>query len=231
MVFAILLKLKFILSRPLAPLILALSAVSIICGCNANKPVQKTESAQSKEERSEAKPTRTPEEQARENMLLLRRSVDVNNKEGLDALKAGKLDRAEQLFLASLRQVDNLPDQEARRAMILNNLASVYEEKEMYAQAVPLLAKSQKLFIRAYGRKHPTVSITLGNLGRILSKEYRYEEAAPVYKTAISLMEESGNTNGDDYKDCLNSLLVALRKTGKGLQANELEKKIQALPK
>lgn len=177
------------------------------------------------------RPQKSPEEKAREQAILMSRSVDINNKEGLTALKSKDYDTAEKLFLVSLRQVDNYQNQSARKAIILNNLASVYEAKEMYAQAVPLLSKAQKLFIKAYGRKDPTVAITLNNLGRILSKQYRYEEASYVYKTAVSLMEESGNTKGADYKEALDALLIALRKNGQGMQVAALESKIKSLSK
>ena len=133
------------------------------------------------------------------------------------------------MFLVALKQVDNYKNQSGRKAMILVNLAGVYEEKEMYFQAIPLLTKAQKLFIRAYGRKHTTVSITLCKLGNVLSKQKRFEEASYVYKTAVGLMEESGHDKGEQYKDALDKLLVALKVNGQGLQVREVENKINKL--
>ncbi len=217
-------------------ILVAITMVGAVFGCTKKGAVPDPANPvkgekQSQPEAESSAPLQSPEEKAREMAVLMSRSVDVNNKEGLEALKKEDYTKAEKLFLVALRQVDNYPKQSARKAMILNNLASVYEAKEMYFQAIPLLSKAQKLFIKAYGRKDPTVSITLSNMGRILSKQYRYEEASYVYKTAISLMEESGNTASDDYKQCLDALLIALRKTGQGLQAASLEKKISGLKK
>lgn len=212
-----------------------LVVTGIIYGCSGSGGHNQTKGGPKASDQGDVvvqeRPQQSPEEKARELAKLMSRSVDINNKEGLTALKSKDYDTAEKLFLVSLRQVDNYQNQSARKAIILNNLASVYEAKEMYAQAVPLLSKAQKLFIKAYGRKDPTVAITLNNLGRILSKQHRYEEASYVYKTAVSLIEESGNTKGADYKEALDALLVALRKNGQGMQVAALESKIKSLSK
>ena len=210
----------------------SLILVSTICGCTG-KPVQKADNQppQKSDEEIQREFVETQAARAKEDIKLMTRSVDVNTKEGLAALKAKDYNRAEQLFLVARKQMDNYRYEYGRRAMILVNLASVYEEKEMYSEAIPLLNKSQKLFIKAYGTKHPTVSITLCKLGDCLSKQKRYEEASFVYRTAVSLMEQGGNDKGEDYKETLNKLQVALRVSGQGLQLKKVEEKLARLGK
>lgn len=159
----------------------------------------------------------------------MRRDIDVNIKEGNELLQKKEYDRAEKIFLAALNQCDLYVGQEARQAAILNNLAAIYEEKEMYMQAVPLLNKAQKLFIRAFGRKNPAVYITLGNLGRVLSKQARWEDAANVYQTAVGLMEEDPKVvKSDSYKEMLTKCGEAWEKAGNAFKANKINAKVKA---
>ncbi|MGD9682063.1 MAG: tetratricopeptide repeat protein [Candidatus Obscuribacterales bacterium] len=157
------------------------------------------------------------------------RGVDQNMKEGMKALQDERYDEAEKMFLTALSQVEVYSGQEARTAIILNNLAAVYEAKEMYIQAMPLLRKAQKLFIRAYGTDYPAVAITLGNMGRILMKEKRFEEAAQVYRTAAGLMENNPKVDKKDYRDMLERYLESLRFSKKGALAADVEAKLKAL--
>ncbi|MDZ4836899.1 MAG: tetratricopeptide repeat protein [Candidatus Melainabacteria bacterium] len=158
------------------------------------------------------------------------RDVDTNIKEGNQALQDKQFDKAERIFLAALAQCDLYPKQEARQGAILNNLAAIYEEKEMYAQAVPLLNKAQKLFIRAFGRKNKTVYITLGNLGRVLSKQHRWEEAANVYQTAVSLMsEDSAAMKSAEYKDMVTKCQEAWSKGGNAFKSNKMAERLKTI--
>lgn len=156
-------------------------------------------------------------------------SMDDNIKLGNKYLQENHLDKAEKVLLTALNQTEQYTKQEARQALILNNLSACYEGKEMYAQCVPLLNKAQKLFIRAYGREYPAVYMTLGNLGRVLSKQNRWVEAAEVYQTAVRLMEDTKATNTPAYKEMLEADLKALRNAGQGMKANKIEEKLKTL--
>lgn len=161
----------------------------------------------------------------------LSRNVDVNRKEGLEALKAHDLDKAERCYIAAMQQIDLYPKEEARKAQINHDLACVYEEREMYAEAVPLMNKAQKLFIRAYGRESPLVALTMSDLGRILVKQQRSEEASFVYKTAADLMEKSARANPakfkESYKEMCAAHLKCLRVAGRGLKVPVAESRLK----
>ncbi len=158
-----------------------------------------------------------------------KRSVDENNKDGMAALQSEDFERAERIYLAALRQVEGMRGQEARYAMVLSNLAAAYEGRKMYAQAVPLLNRAQRLFIRAYGRFADPVYVTLGNLGRVLGKLNRWEEAATVYQTATNLMEEGKATSKPIYKDTLSKCLEAWQSARNAHKAAKIEAKLKEL--
>jgi len=125
-------------------------------------------------------------------------------------------------------QAENMLHQNARKAVILNMLGTVYEEREMYYEAIPVYNQAQRLFIREFGTKHIAVPKTLLNLARVLSKQHRYQEAWPVYKSAVDLMDTNKQTADPIYNDAIKNYVIALEKSGKGAKAAEVSKKLTA---
>ncbi|MBX3075955.1 tetratricopeptide repeat protein [Candidatus Obscuribacterales bacterium] len=218
-------------------LLVVIVAASVLSACKSGAPgggATTDTSAQSSASGSGDLATRGTAETSQKadepQIDYMRRDIDVNIKDGNDALQKKDYDRAEKIFLVALNQCDLYIGQEARQAAILNNLAAIYEEKEMYLQAVPLLTKAQKLFIRAFGRKSQAVYITLGNLGRVLAKQHRWEEAANVYQTAVGLMEEDAKVvKSESYREMLDKCGEAWEKAGNAFKANKINAKIKAL--
>lgn len=202
-------------------LVIAASALTA-CKPETKSPAAPTETANSSD-------ANAPAVQKEPEPDYMKRELDVNIKDGNQALQNKQLDRAEKIFLVALSQCDLYEHQEARQGAILNNLAAIYEEKEMYAQAVPLLNKAQKLFIRAFGRKNKTVYITLGNLGRVLTKQFRWEEAADVYQTAVNLMgEDPATIKSAERKDMIQKCEECWNKAGNAFKANKMAEKLKA---
>lgn len=179
--------------------------------------------------------TLEPEKPKEPEINYLSRDVDTNRKEGLDALKEHNLDKAEKCYIAALQQIDPYPHQEARKAQITHDLAAIYEEKEMYAEAIPLMNRSQKLFIRAYGRESPLVALTLADLGRIMVKQKRFEEAVFVYKTAADLMEINARKTPakfkDSYKEICTEYLKCLKVGNRALKIPAAEARLKEADK
>lgn len=222
--------------KKIGALILVASSLMLLTSCKTSKdsansspakPIEATQLAQNKA--TEPAKSKEPE------INYLSRDVDTNRKEGLEALKEHNLDKAEKCYIAALAQIDPYPHQEARKAQITHDLAAVYEEKEMYAEAVPLMNRSQKLFIRAYGRESPLVALTLSDLGRIMVKQKRFEEAVFVYKTAADLMEINARKAPakfkDSYKDICTEYLNCLRVGNRGLKIPAAEARLKAAEK
>lgn len=230
--FAILCSFQGCLMKSISILLAALIAVGMLSACKPEGKSTTTTATEATTEQGDTTTTTATEPAAPKEPEpdYMTRNIDVNIKEGNQALEAKQFDKSERLFLAALSQCDLYLHQEARQAAILNNLAAIYEEKEMYTQAVPLLNKAQKLFIRAYGRKSKTVYVTLGNLARVLSKQHRWEEAANVYQTAVNLMGEDPATNKSaEYKDTITKCEDAWKRAGNAFKANKMTERLKAL--
>lgn len=152
--------------------------------------------------------------------------IDENIKTASAALEAKDYVKAEKVLLVARDQAENMLHQNARKAVILNMLGTAYEERQMYYEAIPVYNQSQRLFIREFGTKHIAVPKTLLNLARVLSKQHRYQEAWPVYKAAVDLMDTNKQTTDPIYNDAVKNYVIALEQSGKGAKAAEVEKKL-----
>lgn len=231
---------RFRLSTFFLGLAVCLIAVPSLTACDSPAPVDSVPAengTDSQPENSEpAEETMSPEEfqkqlmtQQEERMSYFKRGVEENQKEAMALMKQGKLDKAENMLIVALKQLEQYKGQTVREAIIVNNLASIYEQKEMYAQAIPLYSRAQKLFIRAYGRDYPAVSMVLSSLGRVLGKQARWYEAAAVYRTAVELMDGNKDVDPAAYKETLEAYIKALRITGEGQRLATMEKKLHEL--
>lgn len=171
----------------------------------------------------------TPAQPVVDNTDYTRFDIDTNIKTGSKALEAKDYVKAERALLAARDQAENMVHQNARKAVILNMLGTCYEEREMYYEAIPVYNQAQRLFIREFGTEHIAVPKTLLNLARVLSKQHRYQEAWPVYKSAVELMDTNKQTDDPVYKDAVKDYVTALEKSGKGAKAAEVAKKLAGM--
>ncbi len=211
-------------------LFLAASLCSALSSCGKSKNAEHPAVPKQGQEKAVE-----PEKPKELEINYLSRDVDTNRKEGLEALKEHNLDKAEKCYISALQQIDPYPHQEARKAQITHDLAAIYEEKEMYAEAIPLMNRSQKLFIRAYGRESPLVALTLADLGRIMVKQKRFEEAVFVYKTAADLMEINARKSPakfkDSYKEICTEYLKCLKVGNRALKIPAAEARLKEADK
>lgn len=154
-------------------------------------------------------------------------NIDDNIKTASTALQAKDYVKAEKALLVARDQAENMLHQNARKAVILNMLGTAYEERQMYYEAIPVYNQAQRLFIREFGTQHIAVPKTLLNLARVLTKQHRYVEAWPVYKSAVELMETNKQTGDPVYPQAVRDYVTALEKSGKGAKAAEVAKKLE----
>ncbi len=148
---------------------------------------------------------------------------DQNNKDGLAALEKGQLDTAELAFLAALEQAEAYGRKDVRVATTCNNLASVYEGKEMYQQCLPLLNRSQRVFVAVYGTENPAVSTVLASIARVLMKQERFEEAAPILIRVIKIQQANPTTKSDVLQESMMSYATCLKKMGRAKEGFKWE--------
>lgn len=68
--------------------------------------------------------------------------------------------------------------------------------------------KSLAIRKRQYGDRHPSVATALNNLGLLLKKQRKYEEALPKYKQALQIRQEIYGVNHPDVAASLNNLAL-----------------------
>jgi CHAT domain-containing protein/Flp pilus assembly protein TadD len=81
-------------------------------------------------------------------------------------------------------------------AMILNNLAILYESMGRYADAQPLFARALAISETASGPNHPSTAMFLNNLAGLYRVTGRKTEAEPLYNRVLAISEK---TNGPDH--------------------------------
>lgn len=148
---------------------------------------------------------------------------DQNNKDGLAALEKQDFDTAELAFLAALDQAEAYGRKDVRVATTCNNLASVYEGKQMYQQCLPLLNRSQRVFVAVYGTDHAAVSTVLGSIARVLMKQERFEEAAPILIRVIKIQQANPTTKSDVLQESMMSYATCLKKMGRAKEGFKWE--------
>jgi tetratricopeptide (TPR) repeat protein len=76
-------------------------------------------------------------------------------------------------------------------AIILDNLAGLYESLGDYEKALLLCQRALEINEQVLGLKHSDVAITLNNLALLYSHMGGYEEALPLFQRALEISEEN----------------------------------------
>ena len=103
---------------------------------------------------------------------------------------------AEIVRLQTRLKEDNLRDTE--KAILLNNLAGLYEAQGRYEEAEPLYKKALEISEKVLGEEHPNTATSYNNLAGLYESQGRYEEAEPLYKKALGIREK---VLGEEHPD------------------------------
>jgi serine/threonine protein kinase/tetratricopeptide (TPR) repeat protein len=114
--------------------------------------------------------------------LLNLGAVQVNAEQHEAALET--LDRAEAAITGDSDQ--SIAD----RAMIAGTRGFAFDELGRPAEAELALRDALALSERAVGGHHPDVANVLNNLGNLLNREHRYDDAVPVLQRAVAIWAE-----------------------------------------
>ena len=117
----------------------------------------------------------SPEDQAQ---------IDLANRLDKQAIldyKQGRHTDAETLFKRSLKIREKIHGAEHPEvALVLNNLAFIYENRGSYAEAEQFYKRSLKIFEKGLGQENPYTATALKTLGILYDKQERYAEAEPL---------------------------------------------------
>lgn len=217
----------------LSVVLLVTSASFSLCACNkksddASDPTVKTEKPKVDYK------SRTWDENNKDGLAALEKGInlkeelekvgpDAKNAASLKAQMDDELQTAELALLAALTQAEAMGRKDVRVASTCNNLASVYEQREMYQQCLPLLNRAQKVFIFVYDVNNPAVATVLHSMARVLMKQERFEEAAPILIRVIKIQEANPTTKPDVLQESMLKYSTCLRRMGRPKEAFKWE--------
>ena len=152
------------------------------------------------------------------------------NNEVLSLGQQGLYDRAivvakKALQIAEQAEGQNHPDV----AVILNNLAAMYDDNGQSAKAEPLYKRSLTIMEKARGADHPDVAVILNNLAAMYRTQGQFSQAEPLYKRSLSI---SAKTLGPDHPDValiLENMAILYRKTGREKTAGAFENRAASI--
>ena len=135
-----------------------------------------------------------------------------------------KLEEAESLYHRALSIYEhNLGLDHFFIADILDSICSLYEKLDSYIEAEKYARRALKIRIDHPGRDPAGLTITFSNLAVLNHRGLKkYEEAESFYRQALSLMEENGATNSEEFKIFLENYTELLRTLNREEDAQEL---------
>ncbi|HEY9712490.1 MAG TPA: tetratricopeptide repeat protein [Chroococcales cyanobacterium] len=188
--------------RPLSALVTMALCAALVSSCSKSK------------ESDAGKAQITPEQHAQ--------AWNSSNQDGLSALSAGDLDKAEKLLLTSLSEAEACGPTDQRVAVSLNNLASVYEKKGMYDQCLPYLKRSRKILELTLPKDNRVVPVIIGNQARVLSEQGKYADAQPLYAEAVSAQDKAHSVELPDTMRGYAKVLKALKRDAEAKTMEEM---------
>ena len=137
------------------------------------------------------------QEKTKENPLTEQQKADLEralalNKQVDNLFSQEKYAEATPLAIEALKICrEVLGDKHPDTAMIINDLASLYNLQTQYAKAEPLFVEALKIRREALGNKHPDTAISINNLAFLYFNQSQYAKAEPLYLEALKINREA----------------------------------------
>lgn len=109
----------------------------------------------------------------------------------------------------------------------LTKLADQYCRRRKYREMEPILQEALRIREKCLGMEHPMVSTSLKNLARLYYFQARYELSEPLFKRALAIRQKVYGKSHSRYSDVEEQYAKLLRKTGRAMQAQELENNVR----
>ena len=98
---------------------------------------------------------------------------ESKNAAGVQAFQQRSYADAENFFTSALQQAEQFGDRDSRFATSLNNLASLRQAQNKYAEAEPLYRRALGIWETIYGPENMDVASALNNLATLLQDQAR----------------------------------------------------------
>lgn len=93
-------------------------------------------------------------------------------------------------------------------AVVLNNMALLYDTRGRYAEAEPLYERALNINEKLLGPEHPAVATSLNNLALLYDNQGKYAQAEPLHKRALKIREKVCGLEHPDVATSLNNLAL-----------------------
>lgn len=107
-----------------------------------------------------------------------------------------QFDKAEEAFLAALREAEQFGDGDSRVAATLNALARVYHRRSKFFPAAALLHRLLGIKEREHGENHPELAGILNNLAEMYARLGDTRQELELRSRALDIRTSSGETEG-----------------------------------
>jgi tetratricopeptide (TPR) repeat protein len=139
--------------------------------------------------------------------------------------KGEDYEKEAEIELASVRQT--MGKDHPHVADCLTKLADQYCRRKKYREMEPILQEALRIREKCLGLEHPMVSTSLKNLARLYYFQARYELSEPLFKRALAIRQKVYGKGHSRYADVEEQYAKLLRKTGRAMQAQELENNVR----
>jgi tetratricopeptide (TPR) repeat protein len=180
---------------------------------------------------------------------LLRLAIELASGDGREHPElAGELDLLARIYLAQMKLAEAEATFKRELALLeakhggealeivpaLNNLGRVIQiDAKRICEARDLLLRVIAIREARQGPERPDIALDLIRLGRSHAAEKEYQEAEPLYKAALGLLERPRETqpSGDVYAQTLANYAELLQQTGRKVEAAKREARAKGLQK
>ncbi len=107
-----------------------------------------------------------------------------------------QFDKAEEAFLAALREAEQFGDADPRVAVTLNALARVYHRRSKFFPAAALLHRLLGIKEREHGEDHPELAGILSNLGEMYARLGDARQELELRERALEIRVKGGEAEG-----------------------------------
>jgi serine/threonine protein kinase len=119
-------------------------------------------------------------------------------------------------FLESKQLLDTVPHADAyQRGEITKYIAQLQHELGRVEEAIPLYREALAIFTDAFGRDHPAVAQTLGDLAIALKDRGRYDEAERAYLESLAVSRKVLGAKHPEVANLLSNLSVMYMDLGR----------------
>lgn len=128
----------------------------------------------------------------------------------------GKLDDAERLFVAAIKEAkEGFGEQDPHVASSCNNLAELYRVKKEFDKAEPLYLEAIKILEESFGPDDVRVAVAVHNLGQFYIGQRMLEKALVSYERALKIKRRVLGYNHSECSDTMYQIGMVLYLQGK----------------